>query len=303
MSTTLNRSFFNAATSTDTPFDVAVTIRERLQPGKATIVFFHGLGCGRSYWEPILEMADEMDTRSDSYTLIAVDLPGHGDTPPSNVLAPYDVDLPQGEPSWFIAMQRLIAAIAETGPVHMVAHSASAPTLINVVHELEQHPGMDTVVANLGALISIEGNHTRADCGIISERIGAQHVEWYVASGHAALGAELLAKGTVDTIAWSRMWERAEAADVHDIAAHLMFTLPSEYQILGQRWLDYPRRAYLYGQLSSVPSDTRELMTTIYPQRETYLRSIPSADHFPMITSPSETLEAIMGAITYCMKD
>lgn len=303
MSSTLSRSYFNAATSTDQPFDVAVTIRERLQPGDGTIVLFHGLGCGRRYWEPILEMADEMDTRSDPYTLIAVDLPGHGDTPPSHVLAPYNVDLPQGESSWFTTMERLIAALAETGPVHLVAHSASAPTLINVVHELEQQYGMDTVVANLGALISIEGNHTPADCGIVSERISTQHIEWYVASGHAALGAELLAKGTVDAIAWSRMWERADPADVHDIAEYLALASLGDYQILGQRWLDYPRRAYLYGQLSSVPSGTRELMTTIYPQRETYLRSIPSADHFPMITSPSETLEAIMGAITYCMKD
>lgn len=285
------------------PFDLLSTVaRSRLHPGSGAIVFFHGLGCAKSMWEPLLEMADEIDSRTDPYLLVAVDLPGHGDSAPSATI-PLFADHPNTAHTWVSSMTYVLSMLAAVGPVHMVAHSASAPMLLEAASALDHRPDLDEIRTNLGTIVSIEGNHTRQDCGIVSEQIAAETRGWYTAAGHAQIGAELLAQGRIDTIAWSRTWDRADAADVHEVAEWLVTRTDADYQILAQRWLDYPQRAYLFGELSPVPQPTLDLMTTIYPQRDTYLRPIPSATHFPMILSPTETLQAVMDAITHFTKE
>lgn len=303
MSTPLTRTYITAKDKRHEPFDIAIAQRPRTVPGKDTIVFFHGLGCSKTMWEPILEMADEMDARSHPYNLVAVDLPGHGETPPS-------VHMPMlgfegdsyGWIAWQLAMEHVLSALVATGPVHMVAHSASVPVLVALVHDLNQY-GTDAVFTNLGTIISVEGNHTAGDCALISRRIAEQRIEDYVTTGHDRIGKELSDQGLVHTIAWARQWATADPSDVHDLAATLAYMGETDYQILAQRWLDHPHRAYLWGTESTLPAATMDLMTTIYPQIPTFRRSIQDANHFPMIISPVQTLEAVMDAVTYFDKD
>lgn len=280
MATALNRSHF--MTKTAHPIPIAAAERPRLRYGRDTIVFLHGLGCGGPVWEPLLEMADEVATELNAYRLISVDLPGHGNTQALRTTP--------ASSSWRNTIIDVLEPLLESDIVHIVAHSASLPFALQAMAYTDEcyHPERH---GSLGSILSVEGNHTLSDCGIMSRRISEQAQDWYTAAGHLQIGQELQAKGLVDTIAWSRMWERADAWTVWGIARDLCQDL--DYVELEQYWNAYPYRAYLHGRESQIPKSTKQIMGAPYPDPPTVRYDIPASQHFPMITSPVETLHGI----------
>lgn len=284
MATALNRITFT--TKTADPIPIAAAERPRLRYGKDTIVFLHGLGCAGSMWEPLLEMADEVVPALNAYRLISVDLPGHGHTQPiRHVSAPT---------SWEQTIIDVLEPLLSTDIVHIVAHSASVPAALHAMAYTDEyyHPERQ---GSLGSIISVEGNHTLSDCGIISRRIAEQPEHWYLATGHLQIGQELLEQGLVDTIAWSRMWEGTDPWTVWGIAKELCQEL--DYVEMEQYWNAYPYRAYLHGSKSPIPKSTKRMMGAPWTDPPTYRYDIPATQHFPMVTSPAETLYAIAAAL------
>lgn len=280
MVTALNRITFT--TKTAQPMPIAATERPRVRYGKDTIVFLHGLGSAGSMWEPLLEMADEVCAALNAYRLISVDLPGHGATSPMRTTP--------ASSSWKNTIIDVLEPLLATDIVHLVAHSASAPLALQAMVYVDEyyHPERE---GTLGSIISIEGNHTLSDCGIVSRRISEQPEAWYVAGGHIQIGQELLGKGVADAIAWSRMWQRADPWTVWGIAKDLCQEI--DYVELEQYWNAYPYRAYVHGSESQVPGSTKQLMGAPWTDPPTVRYDIPASEHFPMVTSPVETLHGI----------
>lgn len=284
MATALNRITFT--TKTAQPIPIAAAERPRVRYGKDTIVFLHGLGCAGSMWEPLLEMADEVEAALNAYRLISVDLPGHGQTQPIRHVSALT--------SWEQTIIDVLEPLLSTDIVHIVAHSASVPSALGAMSYVDEyyHPERQ---GTLGSILSVEGNHTLSDCGIISRRIAEQPEAWYRAGGHLQIRQELSDQGLVDSIAWSRMWEHSDAWTVWGIAKGLCQEL--DYVELEQYWNAYPYRSYLFGQESTVPKSTRQMMGAPWTDPPTYRYSIPASQHFPMVTSPEETLHMIATAL------
>jgi hypothetical protein len=284
MATDLNRITFT--TKTAQPLSIAAAERPRLRYGTDTIVFLHGLGCEGPVWEPLLGFADEAEPRLNAYRLISVDLPGHGATPAMHTNP--------ASSSWKNTIIDVLEPLLATDIVHVVAHSASLPFALQAMHYTDEyyHPERQ---GTLGSIVSVEGNHTLSDCGIVSRRISEQPQNWYVAGGHIQIGQELAEQGTVDALAWSRMWARADARTVWGIAMDLCQEI--DYVELEQYWNAYPYRSYIWGEDSQVPKSTRQMMGMPYVDPPTARYSIPSSQHFPMVVSPSETLTMIATAL------
>jgi hypothetical protein len=284
MVTALNRITFT--TKTAQPIPIAATERPRVRYGKDTIVFLHGLGCASSMWEPLLEMADEVEPALNAYRLISVDLPGHGATQALHTTP--------ASSSWKNTIIDVLEPLLATDIVHLVAHAASLPFALQAMAYADEyyHPERQ---GTLGSILSVEGNHTLSDCGIISRRISDQPEAWYRAGGHLQIGQELTEQGLAEEIAWSRMWERADAWTVWGIARDLCQEI--DYVELEQYWNAYPYRAYLHGSESQVPKSTRQLMGAPWTDPPTFRYTIPSSQHFPMVTSPAETLHMIATAL------
>ena len=210
MATALNRITFT--TKTAQPIPIAAAERPRVRYGTDTIVFLHGLGCAGSVWDPLLEMADEVESALNAYRLVSIDLPGHGGTQPLRTTP--------ASSSWRNTIIDVLEPLLATDIVHLVAHSASLPFAIQAMSYVDDyyHPERQ---GTLGSILSVEGNHTLSDCGIVSRQIAEQPEAWYRAAGHLQIGQDLAKQGLVDTIAWSRMWERADAWTVWGLAGDL----------------------------------------------------------------------------------
>lgn len=237
--------------------------------GREAIVFLHGLGCSKHMWEPIIDMADAITPDALPYSLYAIDFPGHGDTPP----APDR----RGLNGTLCHIVEVLGQI-EAERIHLVAHGIATAVLLNV------DPAF--LGERIGTVIAVEGYLTAADCGPTIRRIASQSPRAFTAAGWADIAAELAADRTITKAVWGRWWKRSEPASVHALAAATARL--SHTRQLPHAWKQLPRRAFLYGEHATISRPTRALL------EGDRVDTIAQAADLPMVTSPAETLEAVI---------
>lgn len=254
-----------------------VALTHRDADSREAIVFLHGLGCSRAMWEPILELADEMDARAPYYHLYAMDFPGHGDSPSS----PNRTGIIEA----LLHLERLLESLDGIDRVHLVAHSMATA----VLGYDEERTSRWVRRNRIASVIAVEGNLVREDCGLISQRISDASAEEYLRQGgHEAIAAELESARVVTDAAWARQWRRADPVTVWNLARDIVsFSWPGECFY----WKGFGPRAYLYGSESDIPAETLALVA------DSPVYTIAHANHFPMILNPRETLSTILDAI------
>lgn len=109
--------------------------------GSPTLLFVHGWSCRRSYWQP------QLDYFSNSHTVMAIDLPGHGDSPAyseNNSITSYAANV--------------LSAFAELpSPIVLIGHSMGGAVVLEAARQMpeDQLAGVvlvDTFLINYGKL-------------------------------------------------------------------------------------------------------------------------------------------------------
>lgn len=228
------------------------------------VLLLHGLACSREAFDPVYT------GRDDRYWL-AIDLPGHGESPSVNV---------GGDLLGFYA-DLVIELVAQLAPsiVHIVGHSMG--TAIGLIAA----PALPA-----GAFISVEGNLTSADCGLVSRTIAAQTWDAFARNGFARLRDELLASDQTDLRIWGDWLDRADPHIVWEAAKSLVTCCDAGGLVA--RWPHTANRTYLWGERSGYPDHLRDLLS------RSEVREIPGAAHFPMVDNPIHLAEAIGVALS-----
>ena len=114
--------------------------------GSPALLFVHGWSCKRTYWNP------QLDYFSNSHTVMAIDLPGHGDSPAGgeNNIAGYGANV-------------LNAAEELPSPVVLVGHSMGGAVALEAARQMpeDQLAGVilvDTFLINYGRLTADDVN-------------------------------------------------------------------------------------------------------------------------------------------------
>jgi pimeloyl-ACP methyl ester carboxylesterase len=112
------------------------------------ILFIHGLGCSRDSFAHVWEAAG-----FEKYSMLAVDLAGHGDSP-----RPPDFAYRMEDHA-----EECISLLGrfEFDRIHIVAHSMGGAVGLLAAERLG---------TRLSSFISVEGNLTGADCGLVSRK-------------------------------------------------------------------------------------------------------------------------------------
>jgi pimeloyl-ACP methyl ester carboxylesterase len=227
------------------------------------VLLIHGLGCDRTAFDPVY-------TARDDRHWLAIDLPGHGDSPSVNV----------GRDLLTLYADVVIELVAQLAPriVHIVGHSMGAAI------GLVAAPALPA-----GAFVSIEGNLTGADCGLVSRTIAAQTWGEFSRHGFTQLRDELLASDQTDLRIWGASLDRADPNIVWEAAKSLVTWCDAG--ILAARWPYTAHRTYLWGERSGYPEHLRALLTG------SAVHEIPVSAHFPMVDNPIGLADAIGDAI------
>lgn len=240
--------------------------------GGDAIVFLHGLGCSRAMWEAIIDTADAITDKALPYSLYAIDFPGHGDTPPARHRRGLDA-----------AMVHLVGVLAqiEAETIHLVAHSIAAAVCAAAVDAR-------FLSGRIGTFISVEGNHIINDYGLVTRRIAAMSPEAFIDAGWAEVIADF-DEADLSSDTWGRQWVRSDPATIHTMSVDAIAQAASTEPALF--WHSVPRRAYLYGADSDISEATTAFLGTDLQI------SIGGSWHFPMVTNPAATFEAVISLV------
>ena len=111
-------------------------------------MLIHGVGMQSAAWDP------QVDVLSKTHHVIAIDLPGHGDSDP----LPIDSDLPH-----FVAWLHAALLALNTGPISLAGHSMGA--LISAGYAI-MHPDMVSRLALLNGVFQ----RSKAECAAVIDR-------------------------------------------------------------------------------------------------------------------------------------
>lgn len=227
------------------------------------VLLLHGLGSGRT-------MFSAVHTGTDQRHWLAIDCPGHGESPPVGT----------GGDLLGLYADLVIELVTQLTPrrVHLVGHAMGAAVALIAAPALE-----------VGALIAIEGTLTEPDCGPVIRHIAAEPRESFIHTGFIQLRDELLGAAEAETRIWGNRIEQADPATVWDAAASLVTWCDSDG--LAARW---PRQAtYLWGEDAGYPEHLRAVLAG------SRVRSIPGTAHWPMIDNPLGLAAAVTSAIDH----
>jgi len=245
------------------PVTVAASSSPAEEGSGELVLLVHGLGCNKSAFNPVY-------TGQDQRRWLAIDLPGHGQSPPvaaQRDLIGFYADL----------VSELVRQLGHR-TVHLVGHSMGGAVALLAANTLPT-----------GALVSIEGNLTGEDCGLVSRQIAAQSRSEFVRAGFAGLRERLLADAETGVRIWGNWIEHADPATVWEAAAALVTWCDSG--ALAARWPRMHRRTYLWGERSGYPEHLRSLLGPGGAHQ------IPFAAHFAMVDNPIGLADAITAAI------
>lgn len=229
-------------------------------PATEVVVFCSGLGCDRTYWRTALNSTKTPAlARFDKYSF---DWPGHGDLAASR--APANIEHFAAE----LAADFDIWA-GEYERIHVVSHSMGTAAALIAWDQTVR--GSDAE----GFFVSVEGNLTGDDCGLISRDLatGDRTVADLLADLHTAPGPE--ARG------WAAMLEHCNPAAITTAATSLVDWCDSG--TLPGRWRRLASPVYIVGAESEAPTWHESL----FIETDTRVITVPGAGHFPMFSAAS----------------
>lgn len=259
--------------------DVRIAVKFR-QASADLLVLLHGLGCSKESFDAAFA-APELD----SYSICALDLPGHGGS--SKGLARELYTLSSCAAITERAIGQLPRPIGEPYRIHVVGHSMGGA--VGVLFS-----AMRQVRGKITHLVSADGNLVGQDCGLVSRSIASQSPGWFAAKGFDRMLSELNASGRSDFAAWAQWCEQASPDAVHAAARSLVAW--SDRDVLLRRFNRLASKAFIYGAL-----DDKEYL--LKRMERTVRLPIAAARHFMMVDNEKafyETLSEALKADTHC---
>jgi len=192
------------------------------------VLFLHGLGCDHSSFAGA--WAEEGLA---GYSLLAPDLPGHGD---SGIMK----DLAYRLQDHAEIIHRLLEQLPFER-LHIVGHSMGGAVGLM----LAGHGDLP-----LASFINVEGNLLEHDCGMLSRRAAGTPEELFVSDKFARLLEKASQSEAADTYDWAKMAVRTDAHAFHRSAVSLVEWSDSGrlYEMFAA--LDVPK-VYIYGEHSA----------------------------------------------------
>jgi pimeloyl-ACP methyl ester carboxylesterase len=173
---------------------------------------------------------------------------------------------------------KVVAALSkqlDVNRVHLVGHSMGGAVAVLAAE----------LIANVGAVVSVEGNLVADDCGMVSRGIAAQSLSAFSHDGYDVFLAKLEASPDPDEQAWATWAADADPATLHEAALSLVAWCDTGK--LSERWRGIERAVYVYGERSGYPDRLTDLL------RPAATFTIPGEGHFPMLGAP-DALTAII---------
>jgi len=241
-----------------------VAIQERID-GPDLILFVHGLGCAKesfsSAWEtPILE----------NYSLLAPDLPGHGETP----IEPWGCRMED-----YASFLKSVVVARRWDRLHIVAHSMGGAAAL-LLDRFSNLP--------LSSFINIEGNLVAEDCAILSRRAAESRFEVFRDRDFKKLISKAALSKDPAIKAWVNWIQRCEPEAYHTACKSLVAWSDSGKLLDRYKKLTIPK-AYVCGDKSAVP----EVLAKLEDER---CIQVEESGHFIMQEQP-ERLFCIIAKI------
>lgn len=192
------------------------------------VLFLHGLGCDHSSFAGA--WAEE---GLEGYSLLAPDLPGHGDSGAMEDLAYRLQDHAE-------IILRLLEQVA-FGRLHIVGHSMGGAIGLMLAERGD---------LKLASFISVEGNLFEHDCGMLSRRAAETPEALFASDKFAKLLEKASQAEAADTRGWAKMAQRTDPHAFHRSAVSLVEWSDSGrlYEMFAA--LDVPK-VYIYGEYSA----------------------------------------------------
>lgn len=218
-------------------FEFSVAALERLgRPDCDLVLFIHGLGCVKESFGAAFE------TESlNEYSLLAPDLPGHGDTPAVEGFS-------YGMAETAAVLRALLDEFA-FARLHVVAHSMGGAVGLLLVQNAQ---------LALASFVNLEGNLVAEDCGLLSRRAAETPEDTFVRERFANLLQRVSEAEEPGTRLWARWAARMDAAAFYRASASLVEWSDSGELLEIFDSLDVPK-AYLHGARSANPAVIRRL--------------------------------------------
>ena len=244
---------------------ISLSVNERLSSDHL-IVAIHGLGCSKESFDGLF-----LATGLNSYSICAVDLPGHGDSD-----RPDDFEHSMDE--YARVVSSVISQIAPTS-VSIVAHSMGGAVGVLLA---EHHVDVE-------CFSNIEGNLVAEDCSVASRRIAEQTSQQFVDDGYREFVALRDSSNRADLQTWSRWLRQASPRALHQAACSLIElsdsgTLLNTFNALGVK-------IYVHGD-----EDSKDFL--LHRLQRAPVTAISNAGHFSMIDNPVEFEAAVVKGMT-----
>lgn len=234
------------------------------------VVFLPGLGCTKESFAGLFDQP-----ALDAPTLLALDLPGHGDSR----------NLPPETWSMEGMAETLAADLQELAPpcqrLHLVAHSlGGAPALL-----LAQEPPIP-----LASFVNLEANLIAADCGLVSRRTADSEKDDFCKRKFARMIARGGESPDPITRAWAGWMAACNPEALHASARSLVAWSDSGRLLKIYLGLSAPK-LYVYGERSAIP----EVLAAL---DKTPCRKIEGASHFIMFEDPGTVAAVVAEMVT-----
>jgi pimeloyl-ACP methyl ester carboxylesterase len=239
---------------------MATSFTSEISDRNEIVVFCCGLGCDRTYWKTAFSGRHTPGLAA--YDKYSFDWPGHGDLATSR--APANIEHFAAELSADFDIWA-----GEYDRIHVISHSMGTAAALIAWDQTVR--GSDAE----GFFVSIEGNLTGDDCGLISRDL---------ATGTATVDdalAELRESHSAEARAWAAMLEYCNPAAITTAARSLVDWCDSG--MLPDRWRRLASPVYMVGAESDPPTWHESL----FIETGTRVITIPGAGHFPMFSAPS----------------
>jgi len=209
-------------------------IQERIE-GPDLILFVHGLGCAKESFSTAWDSHVLED-----YSLLAPDLPGHGDTP----LDPWGCRMED-----YATFLKSVVVARRWKRLHVVAHSMGGAAALL----LDRFEGLP-----LSSFINVEGNLIAEDCALLSRRAAESRFKDFLEQDFNKLLAKAAQADDKAVRAWAEWSKRCDPKAYHGACKSLVAWSDSGKLLDRYKKLTVPK-AYIYGEKSANPAVLKKL--------------------------------------------
>lgn len=244
---------------------IQLSVRMRIC-GNDLILFIHGLGCAKENFESVWSQNKLM-----AYSIIAVDLPGFGDSPGPDFFS-YDLEE-------HAAVCCCLLADLPAYRVHIVGHSMGGAIGLILAEKIYDR---------LGSFINVEGNLIGQDCNVSRRKASITFEDFR----KKQLPGMILSAALSDEPGrrlWSVFLKKADARGLYCSSRSLVSWSDSGELLKIFRKLKC-NKVYIHG-------DKNSSLIILHMLEEIPVISISNSGHFPMNDNPDEFYDFIASII------